>query len=155
LGFAIDPTPPPWSRRAYEAGFSLGDQADFAAAWAAFYTRLRQANGKPDRAASEFLEPGCRWNALLDALSTYINGVELDHVSAVDFSNYHDSGENWRVVAGYGTLIETHARGLDVRLDCPVTLIDHSGRDVRVATALGDLAARAAIIAVPSSVLAN
>jgi monoamine oxidase len=156
LGLAIDPTPPPWSRRAHEAGFLLAEQSDFASAWAAFYARLaRDPEDKTDRAAADFLAPGCRWNGLLDALSTYINGVELAHLSAADFDNYRDSGVNWRVVAGYGTLIETYARPLDVRLDCPASLVDHSGARVRVATARGEISARAAIVAVPPSVLAT
>jgi monoamine oxidase len=155
LGLAIDPTPPPWSRRALEAGFPLAEQSDYAAAWARFYARLAQAaEAKTDRPASDFLEPGCRWNAMLNALSSYINGVELDRLSVADFGNYHDSGVNWRVVAGYGTLIETFARGLDVTLDCPVTVLDHSGRRVRAVTARGEIVGRAAIIAVPPSVLA-
>src|ERR1700730_3598235 len=28
LGFEIDPTPPPWGRRALEAGFTAADQAE-------------------------------------------------------------------------------------------------------------------------------
>ncbi|MFL5000735.1 MAG: flavin monoamine oxidase family protein [Xanthobacteraceae bacterium] len=155
LGLAIDPTPPPWSRRALEAGFPLAEQSDYAAAWARFYGRLAEAaEAKTDRPASDFLEPGCRWNALLNALSSYINGVELDRLSVADFGNYHDSGVNWRVVAGYGRLVETYARGLDVTLECPVTLLDHSGRRVRAVTARGEIIARAAVIAVPPSVLA-
>src|SRR5919202_6749181 len=136
LGFTIDPTPPPWSRRALEAGFALAEQSDYAAAWADFYGRLAEAvEEKTDRAAADFLEPGCRWNALLHAVSSYVNGVELDRLSVADYANYHDSGVNWRVVEGYGTLMTTYARGLDVTLDCPVTVLDHSGRRVRAVTA--------------------
>ena len=155
LGLAIDPTPPPWSRRALEVGFPLSEQSDYAAAWARFYGRLEAAEGQEDRPASDFLEPDCRWNAMLNAVSSYVNGVELDRLSVADFGNYHDSGVNWRVVAGYGTLIETYARGLDVTLECPVTLLDHSGHRVRVVTARGEIAARAAIVAVPPSILAG
>jgi monoamine oxidase len=155
LGLAIDPMPPPWSRRALEAGFPLAEQSEYAVAWARFYARLAEAaEAKTDRPASDLLEPGGRWNAMLNALSSYINGVELDRLSVVDFGHYHDSGVNRRVVAGYGTLIEASARGLDVTLDCPVTLLDHSGRRVRAVTARGEIVARAAIIAVPPSILA-
>ena len=88
-------------------------------------------------------------------MSTYISGVELDQVSVHDLNNYHDSGTNWRATEGYGALVEAYAAPLDVRLDCPATLIDHASKRLRVTTPNGDFAARAAIIAVPTSMLAR
>ncbi|HLN07720.1 MAG TPA: FAD-dependent oxidoreductase [Xanthobacteraceae bacterium] len=156
LGFAIDPTPPPWGRRALEAGFTASDQADFWAERGRFDARLEAAaEAGVDRPASELLEAGNRWNSLLDALSTYINGVELDRLSVIDYARYHDTGTNRRVVAGYGTLIAAHAVGLDIRCGCPVTLVDHSGPRVRVETPQGTVTADAAVIAVPSSIIAG
>ena len=156
VGFEIDPTPPPWSRRAHEAGFPLAEQDDFAAAWSRFQARVAEAGrAAADRPASELLEPGGRWNPLLDALSSYINGVELDRLSVADFVNYRDSGINWRVVSGYGRLIEAYARGLDVTLNCPVTRIDHSGGMIRVITPRGVVKTRAVILAIPPTVIAS
>jgi monoamine oxidase len=156
LGFDIDPTPPPWGRRALAAGFTAGDQAEFWAARDRFYARLQAAAASGvDRAAAELLEPGERWNSLLDALSTYINGVELDHLSVIDFERYHDTGTNRRVVKGYGALIAAYGAGLDIRLNCPATLIDHSGRRLRIETPQGTIIADAAIVAVPSSIIAS
>jgi len=62
------------------------------------------------------------------------NGVELDQLSVFDHSHYHDTGVNWRVVKGYGTLIETYAAGLAVELSSRATLIDHSGNRLRIET---------------------
>jgi monoamine oxidase len=155
LGFEIDPTPPPWGRRALEAGFTAADQAEFWAARGRFETRLEAAaKSGIDRPASELLESGDRWNSLLDAMSTYINGVELDRLSVIDFDRYEDTGTNWRVVRGYGTLIAVHAAGLDIRQNCPATLVHHSGRRLRIETAQGTITADAAVVAVPSSMLA-
>src|SRR5205807_5338900 len=124
-------------------------------AWDRFDLRLAEAGRcGTDRPASELLEPGGRWNALLDALSTYINGVELDHLSVHDFVRYRNTGVNRRVIAGYGALIEAYAAGLDVMLDCPATRIDHSGARVEVTTPRGTVAARAAIITVPPTLIA-
>src|SRR5262252_8317463 len=93
LGYAIDPTPPPWSRRSHQLNFSGEDQEQFSDAWDRFDLRLAEAaRAKKDRAASELLEPDCRWNPLLDALSTYINGVELDRLSVHDFARYRNTG---------------------------------------------------------------
>ena len=80
---------------------------------------MRRAKRKSTSPGIEFLEPGCRWNALINAISTYINGVELDQLSARDFWRYRDTGVNWRVVEGYGTLVAASGAGLDVALDCP------------------------------------
>jgi monoamine oxidase len=155
LGFAIDLTPPPWSRPAHELGFPRADQRDFGAAWNLFYKRLDEAANDPiDRSAAEFLEPTCRWNALLDALSSWINGAELDRISVRDFGRYYDTGVNWRVTNGYGALIEAYAAGLTVRLECAATLVDHSGKCVRVGTTRGDILARTVVVTVPPSVIA-
>jgi monoamine oxidase len=156
FGFAIDKTPPPWGRRAHQLNFSAADQRDFHAAWDRFDARIAAAAREAaDRPASDCLEPGGRWNSLLDALSSYINGVELDRLSVHDFSRYHNTGVNWRVETGYGALIAASAADLDVATDCPATLIDHSGARVRVATARGTVTARAAIVTVPTALIAG
>jgi monoamine oxidase len=156
LGMTIDRTPPPWGVRRNTIGFPPADLAEFRAASEHFFARLHAADASaPDRPAADFLEPGNRWNPLINSLSTYISGTELDKVSVHDLNNYHDSGENWRVTEGYGALVEAYAAPLDVRLDCPATAIHHSGRRLRIETPKGDIDARAAIVAVPTSMLAR
>jgi monoamine oxidase len=156
VGFTLDRTPPPWGVRRRTIGFPPAELEEFRAASERFFDQLHAAETSlPDRPASDFLEPGNRWNPLLNSVSTYISGVELDQVSVHDLNNYHDSGTNWRVTEGYGALVEAYAAPLDVRLDCPATLIDHAGKRLRIATPNGDIAARAAIVAVPTSMLAR
>ncbi|TMJ44405.1 MAG: FAD-dependent oxidoreductase [Alphaproteobacteria bacterium] len=126
-GRSIDKTPPPWMRLSAPIGFSLSEQAAFLQAHREFYERLDSLlDEKPDIPAATFLEPLGRWNALINAVSTYVSGAELDRVSSRDFLRYDDSGVNWRVVEGYGTVIATHGRDLPVVLGSPVHLIDHS-----------------------------
>ena len=156
LGFPVDDSPPPWSRPAYNGNFSAAEQKDYWAAWERFYARVDAgAQAGSDRPISDCFEPGCRWNGMLGAMITYINGAEADKISVREYAHYHDSGVNRRVRKGYGALIEAYAAGLDVRLDCPVTLIDHSGALLRIVTPRGDIVARAAIVAVPPGVMAN
>jgi monoamine oxidase len=153
-GLTIDTTLPPWRTQLGDIGFPVADQADFHAALGRLFARLDAAAlAEPDHPADRLLEPGNRWNPLLDATSTYINGVELDGLSVRDFGNYHDTGVNWRILEGYGHLMAAMAAGIDVVLDCPVSLIDHSGARVRIATPRGDLHARAAVVTVPTGVL--
>jgi monoamine oxidase len=155
-GRSIDKTPPPWMRRSAPIGFPLSEQDAFLRARRQFHERLDSLpEDKPDVAAATFLEPRGRWNALINALSTYVSGAELDRVSARDLDRYGDSGVNWRVVEGYGTVIAAHGRGLPVMLGCPVRLIDRRGKRLRMETPNGAIAADAAIVTVPTPILAE
>jgi monoamine oxidase len=61
---------------------------------------------------------------------------------------------NWRVREGYGALIAAFGRDVPVRTNCPVTLVDHSGRDIRLVTPLGDVVAQKVIVTVPPTLIA-
>jgi monoamine oxidase len=153
-GLTIDKTLPPWRTQINDVGFAPAAQAEFRAALARLFARLDEA-GRADRdqPADRLLDPSNRWNALLNATSTYMNGAELDQVSVRDFWRYHDTGVNWRIVEGYGSLMEALASAQDIILECPATLIDHSGPQVRIETPRGDLRGCAVIITVPTDVL--
>jgi monoamine oxidase len=155
-GRSIDRTPPPWTRRSATIGFPLAEQSAFLDALHEFHQRLDALSEREqDVASATFLEPRGRWNDLINAISTYVSGAELDRVSARDFNRYDDSGVNWRIVEGYGAAIAACAADLPVVLGCPVRLIDHGGRRLRVETADGTITADAAIITLPSSLIAD
>ena len=156
LGFAIDRTPPPWERPALGEHFSAADSAAFGAARASFEARLAAAaDAGEDRPASELLEPDGRWNTLLDAVSTWYSGAELDRVSVRDYGAYQDSDVNWRIEAGYGALVEAYGEGVPLRLNTAVRLIDRAGARLRLETSGGELFAERVIVAVPTPVLAE
>ncbi len=155
LGFAIDDTPPDWGRR---VAWFEGDaaQREWQAAMEAFYARLERATeAADDRPASSALEPGGKWNALLGAISNWANGAELDKVSTVDYGRYEPTYVNWRVIEGYGALIARYGDGLPVAFGTRVERIDHSGARIRVVTDRGTLTARAAIVTLPTTILAE
>jgi monoamine oxidase len=154
-GFAIDKTPPPWRNRPLVASLSRAEHNAFRQAIDEFYARLEQAaRGNSDAPASTLLEPANRWNPLLDAMSTYISGAELDRVSLKDLDAYHNTDLNWRVVEGYGTLISAYGANLPVTLDCPVYAVDHSGKRLAIHTGKGSIGADQVIVTVPSTILA-
>jgi len=156
LGFGVDESPPPWSRPALTVNFSAAEQAEYRAAWERFYAGIDAVAAEDsDRPMSDCLEPAAPWNPILRAMVTYINGAEAEKISIREYARYHDSELNRRVRQGYGALIEAYAAPLDIRTDCPVTLIDHSGARLRIVTPRGDISARGAVIAVPPGVLAN
>ena len=132
LHFEIDKTRPPWREQAVHKAFPPPQRAEFLAALDAFYDRAEQAavlaeQTGQDSAASLYLESGNRWNPMIDAISTYANGSELDRVSVQDLDAYEDTGINWRVRRGYGALMTAYGAHLPLALNCEVTLIDHSG----------------------------
>jgi monoamine oxidase len=160
LDFEINRNLPPWRERAYGKAFPQQDRDDFIRALDAFYDRAEKAAAEADRAgrdapASVCLEPGNRWNPMIDAISTYINGCELDLVSILDMDAYEDTDINWRVRRGYGALIAAYGASCPLALNCEVTLIDHSGKRVRIETSKGTLTAAQVIVTVPTNLIAN
>jgi len=165
----------PWSRVAEQSGFALdrGPNAlgaqfadldlspgDFAAARRAFARwneRLIAAPPASDRAA-DALEPKGQWTAYLQALSGFISGDELERVSARDYAAYDTASTyvNWRVPAGYGTLITASLPAhTDLRLATPVEALTLDGQRVALATPAGTVRCRAAIVTVSTTVLAG
>jgi monoamine oxidase len=156
LNFEIDKTRPPWREQSLDAGFPPQERADFIEAIDDFYDRAGEAarTGR-DSAASACLEPGNRWNPMINAISTYVNGCELDSVSILDMDAYEDTGINWRVRRGYGALMTAYGAPCPLALNTQVTLIDHSGKRVRIATSRGTLSAAKVIVTVPTNLIAD
>lgn len=160
LGFEINKSLPPWRERAYGEAFPQADRDDFIDALNAFYDRAEQAAAEAvktgrDCAASIYLEPSNRWNPMIDAISTYVNGCELDQVSILDMDAYEDTDINWRVRRGYGDLVAAYGASCPVALNCAVTLIDHSAKRIRIETARGTIEADKVIVTVPTNLLAD
>src|SRR5882672_3779514 len=147
LNFEVDKTLPPWRERAFGKAFPQAERDDFVRALDEFYERTWEAAQKGDDSpADRYLEPGNRWNPMIDAISTYINGCELDQVSILDMEAYEDTNINWRVRRGYGALIAAYGATCPLALNCAVTLVDHAGKRVRIETSQGTLAADRVIV---------
>jgi monoamine oxidase len=160
LNFGINKDLPPWRERAHGKAFPQAERDDFIRALDAFYDRAERAaeqakkNGH-DSPADLCLEPGNRWNPMIDAISTYINGCELDQVSILDMDAYEDTDLNWRVRRGYGALVAAYGASCPLALNCEVTLIDHSGQRIRIETSQGTLTADRVIVTVPTNLIAD
>ncbi|NLS72862.1 FAD-dependent oxidoreductase [Bradyrhizobium brasilense] len=156
LNFELNKDLPPWRERAYGEAFPQAARDDFTHALDQFYDRIEQAarHGK-DYPASLYLEPGNRWNPMIDAISTYVNGCELDQVSILDVDAYEDTDINWRVRRGYGALVAAYGAQVPVALNCEVRLIDHSGKRIRIETSRGVLEADKVIVTVPTNLIAD
>ena len=92
---------------------------------------------------------------MIDAISTYINGVELDRVSIHDMDAYEDTEINWRVRRGYGALMAAYGA------TCPLALnyAGHADRSFGNApadrTSRGTLTASKVIVTVPTNLIAD
>jgi monoamine oxidase len=160
LNFEIDKNLPPWRERAVGNAFPQAERDDFIRALAEFYDRAGAAavearkNGR-DCAASTLLEAGNRWNPMIDAISTYINGAELDTVSILDMDAYEDTNLNWRVRRGYGALMAAYGAHCPLALNTQVQLIDHSGTSIRIETSQGALSCGKVIVTVPTNLIGD
>src|SRR5215468_630687 len=66
-GMTIDKTVPPWRTQLHGIGFPAADQADFHAALERLFDRVDKAGeAQADEPAACLLEPGNRWNLLID-----------------------------------------------------------------------------------------
>ncbi len=155
-GFAIDRETPPWQKSADARGFETGDQRAYRAEQGRFFQRAHEAaQAGREGPASDLLDPAARWTPLIDAMSTYVNGTETDRLSVLDYAAYEDTEVNFRVVQGYGALIEKLGVELPIRFGCIARLIDHGARPLRVETNAGTLTAQAVIVTVPTNLIAT
>jgi monoamine oxidase len=155
LNFELDRHLPPWRERAYGKAFPQIDREEFICALEEFYDRTSEAAEQgQDSPADRYLERGNRWNPMIHAISSYVNGAELDRVSILDMEAYEDTNINWRVRRGYGALMAAYGAPLPLAFNCAVTLIDHSAKRPRVETSQGTLTADKIIITVPTSLIA-
>jgi monoamine oxidase len=142
-----------WARTLTIDGRPASD-AEMAARRAGFsgLDALLAPKGGADPSLAEAARPGGP-NAEQAAagLSRLSLGEDPGRVSSVDYDRLWSGSDLW--VDGYGDLVARHFSDLPVRLDCPVSTIDWSGREVRVETARGTLPAAAVIVTVPVGVL--
>jgi monoamine oxidase len=156
-GFAVDRGETAWGEQFRNLGFPRDDQVAARQAFVRWGERIATAPPPSDR-ASDAMEPGGPWAAYLQALSGYINGDELERVSAQDYAAYDaaSTDHNWRVRAGYGTLIAASLpKDVTCRLATPLEAIEVDGRRIALSTASGTLRPRAAILTVSTHVLAG
>lgn len=156
-GFLVERGPNAWGTQFADLGIPPGELAAARQAFAAWSRRLASAPPASDRAA-DALEPDGRWTAYLQALSGFISGDELERISARDYAAYDGASSdlNWRVPAGYGTLIaSSFPAGVSLRLSAPVEAVRLDGPRVVLETSEGTIRCHAAIVTVSTQVLAG
>jgi monoamine oxidase len=156
LGFSLRKRQPDWAMRLRRSGESLAAEAEWLEEREAHYWAIHRAAGEAeDRSAASVLVPGARWNPLLEATSTWANAVELDKLSLKDNDRYEDSGLNYRLREGYGSLFVKLAEGLPIAFGAAAGRIDHRGRRIAIDTARGTVSAARVVVTVPTAAIAR
>jgi monoamine oxidase len=156
LGFSVRRRPPEWTTRLRRSGETIEAEGEWIALREAQrLARHRAATEAEDGSLAAVLQPGGRWNELLEATSSWANGAELGQVSIKDYVRYEDSGTNWRLGEGYGSLFKALAEGLPVVCEAAVSRVDHRGRAIRLETPRGTVTAAQVIVTVPTSIIAS
>ncbi len=108
-----------------------------------------------DRAA-DALPATDRWRPFADGLSSFMNGTELDQLSAIDFMAYEDAStdDNWRLPEGYGAFIADLAAGIPTALGTRVAAIGTQD-DIVIETDRGTIHAASVIVTASTNVLAR
>lgn len=158
-GFDLHPAAP---HRVVQEGLKRLSGAE-TAAWHALNDRVKaeldQAGRRGlDIAAETALTRGTRedrWYPMAEAGLAGREGVGPSSFSALDRFRGAAEGEEYEVAKGCGALVMHAARDAEVRLRTPVTRVRWDGRGVALDTPGGTLTARATIIAVPPSQVAQ
>ena len=156
-GFAIDRSTPAWGTQYRDLGFPAPDRIAARKSFAALEERLATTPPASDVAA-DALAPGEPWAPYLHALSGFINGDGLARISARDYAAYDTAATetNWRVPAGYGALVAASLPpSATLHLATPIEAIALDGARVALRTPAGTVRARAAIVTIPTNILAG
>jgi monoamine oxidase len=145
-----------WRSRVGNRRLSPAEESDWDHAIAARFAAIAAGGADgADVAASAIAPTSGSWDPLIDAVISWYTSVDAHELSTRDFHNILDTDIDWPIVEGYGALVERYGRDLPVSLATSVTRIRWGGSAIVAESNGGTVRARAAIVAVPTSVLAG
>jgi len=95
------------------------------------------------------------WYPMAETSLTGWEGIEPANYSVLDSAGYVEDGDDLMIPRGYGALLAHYAKDVDVRLNAPVSRIRWNATGVSAETNSGSVGARVAIVALPSTVVAD
>jgi monoamine oxidase len=154
-GWTIDRSIAAWGQQWRNIGPGKTRMHEAWATYEEFLERLSKSPPPGDRAGDAIARDN-PWRGFLDGISSYINGAELDQISAADFAAYDDaaSDNNWRLPDGFGAFISSLGAGLPLALETKVHSITH-GSNVVLETNRGTIHADSAIVTMSTNILAS
>lgn len=156
LGFTVIEQKQVWQGRLGDRWLGESEGADWDRVIAARLAAIAAvgASGR-DVAASTVPAEREMWSPVAEAVISWYTSADSDQVSTLDIFNANDTNVDWPIVEGYGALVACYGEGLPVSLATPATRIAWGDRAVAVETASGTVQSRAAVVAVPTNVLAS
>ena len=131
-------------------------EADWDRVVAARFAAIAAVGGAGrDIPASAVAAQAGAWSQMAEAVISWYMSVDSDQASTRDIFNANDTDIDLPILEGYGALVARYGAGLPVSLSTPATRVGWGDHVVSVETPRGTVTARAAIIAVPVSVLAG
>lgn len=106
-----------------------------------------------DVAIADLIDTQHHFYPLFSGWCAALNGSEPELCSTLDHYRFHETGEDWPVIDGYGALVAQLGAGIDIKLNTPVQRIHWGGQNTKVDCKLGTLSAKAVIITVSNGVL--
>ena len=156
-GLEVASTPPSQKLRIGRRNARPGETEDLLATVVRANRAIDEAARRGDIAAAAAVPKDLGdWTSTVEfLLGPYSTGKDLKELSAIEQQRAQARTTRLACRSGLGTLIAKLGEGLPVALSAPVQRIVWSSRDVGIETALGKIAARAAILTVSSNVLAS
>jgi monoamine oxidase len=156
LGFTVVEKTQVWRSRVGRRPLSAEEEVDWDRAIAARFAAIAAGGADGTDVPASVVAPSSGpWDPLIDAVISWYTSVDMDQLSTRDFHNILDTDTDWPIVEGYGALVGRYGQGLPVSLDTPVTKIGWGDGAIVAESSGGMVRARAAIVAVPTSVLAG
>ncbi|MFO0574755.1 MAG: FAD-dependent oxidoreductase [Polyangia bacterium] len=156
LGLEVYPAPPEHGLRIGARPATRSEHAELKAALLRAHQGIdRAAEAQEDRSLAQALPADLgSWQATVEfLLGPFDCAREAAEVSAQDFAESDENGEDAFCRRGYGTLLARLADGLPVRLGIRVGRLTASGRGVELQTSAGALRAGAAIVTASTAAL--
>jgi monoamine oxidase len=156
-GFAVITREPNWGAEALIGNRlpTTRERELVATGWMRYQALIDAAVAAGHDVAVSDVVPQDEFRDRFDAVMTWAVGVESTAVSTMDLARYADSTHNWAVAEGLGSVVTRAAAGLPITLGTTVSAIHWDDDSVRIDTNQGSIRARAAIVTVPTSVLAD
>ncbi|PHK96162.1 hypothetical protein CR162_04835 [Pseudoroseomonas rhizosphaerae] len=136
---------------------SEAETAAYDATYAAFHARLRAAlaDAPPDASAADFAPRGGAWDATVAHWEgPVICAARLAEMDLRDFLDTQLDAPNWLLPQGLGSFLSGFAAGLPIAYGAVVERLRWGGPGVVAEGAFGRVAARAAIVTIPTSLIA-
>jgi monoamine oxidase len=147
-----------WEPRVRVAGgWATDDESvDFQRYWQDCEKSIEECKSKGrDVSVAEAVERSSRWAPFHDYWTSLMTSSDSDLVSVVDLATYNDTGENWPVTDGYGTLVSRFGADIPVSLNTCVERIDYSGPVMRLHTPRGVIETRKVLVTVSNGILSS